>query len=365
MTNPRRGKFPPVAAPRPLDRVSVRDAVAHYVEILQRRVARNDLSETTLNTYVRDLDEFVDLLGAETILDDIEADDIESAMTRISRSPDRRFTRGAKIGHDGSNAQGRGPHALARWFAAVRGLFRFAAERGYVQVDPTASLKPPKVPRRAQGARLGMGVEDAVALRQAPSQAATNRTRADQRLALRDEALLRILVESGPRVSEVCGANRADVHVHPETGRPVLRVRGKGNKTRDVPLSAAAMTALEAYQAHERPAPPEPKNPDDRAEAARLADAARALFVTVRGNRLSPRDVQRLLQRYATERLGRHATPHALRHTALTALVRSGVDVATVAQIAGHASVSTTSIYLDDSMVAAADAIDASPLAQD
>ena len=77
------------------------------------------------------------------------------------------------------------------------------------------------------------------------------------------------------------------------------------------------------------------------------------------------RDVQRLIERYANTNLDRHATPHSLRHTALTILARSGVDIATVAQNAGHSNVGTTSIYMDDSMVAAAQAIDGSPLSQD
>jgi site-specific recombinase XerD len=89
------------------------------------------------------------------------------------------------------------------------------------------------------------------------------------------------------------------------------------------------------------------------------------LFVTIRGRRLSPRDVQRMVERYTRQFLGRRATPHSLRHTALTILARAGVDIATVAQIAGHSNLSTTSVYMDDSMSAAVEAIARSPLAGD
>lgn len=353
-----------MAAPKPLSRVTIGDVVPRYLQALERRVARGDLSENTLGIYRRDLTESVDLFGADTVLDDIESDDIEQALTTIARAPDRRFTRGAKIASDGTQPVGRGPHALARWFAAVRGLFRWAGEQGYVQVDPTAGIAPPRVPRRAKGARLGLPVDDARVLRDAPL-APVEKPRADQRLGMRDVALLRLFTESGPRVSEVCGANIADVRLHEETGRHVLRVIGKGRKERDIPLSEATWAAIEAYQVHERPKPPEPKNPGDRAEAARIDDASRALFVTVRGRRMSPRDVQRMVAKHTRGNLDRHATPHSLRHTALTILARSGVDIATVSQIAGHSSVGTTSIYLDDSMVAATNAIDGSPLSQE
>lgn len=353
-----------MAEPKALSAVSVRDATLEYLEILERRVVRSQLSATTLHAYRRDLSEFVTLLGADTVLDSIEADHLEVALTTIAKAPDRRYSRGLKIGEDGSTPPGRGPHSLARWFAAVRGLFRWAADKGYVRIDPTTRVTPPRAPKRASGARLGLQLDEALALRTAPAERAPESLRADQRLSLRDEAILRLLVESGPRVSELCGANRSDIRLHEETGTPVLHVRGKGGKDRDLPLSRATSDLLERYLAEERPAPPRPQRPHDRAERIKIDDAAGALFVSIRGWRLSPRDVQRMVARY-TKVLGRRATPHSLRHTALTILARAGVDIATVAQIAGHASLATTSVYMDDSMSAAAEAISTSPLARE
>lgn len=354
-----------MAEPKPLSKISVRDATLEYLEVLERRVMRSQLSGTTLHSYHRDLTEFVELLSPETLLDAVEGDDIEIALTRIAKAPDRRYTKGMKIGEDGSTPAGRGPHSLARWFAAVRGLFRWAVDKGYVQVDPTARLTPPRTPKRATGARLGLQLDEALILRSAPTARPAETLRADQRLSLRDEAILRLLVESGPRVSELCGANRSDIRLHEETRTPVLHVRGKGGKARDLPLSAGTSGLIERYLSEERPPPPQPARYDDRAERIRIADAAGALFVSIRGWRMVPRDVQRLVERYTKAYLGRRATPHSLRHTALTILARAGVDIATVAQIAGHASLSTTSVYMDDSMSAAADAIAGSPLAQD
>ncbi|WP_277068384.1 tyrosine-type recombinase/integrase [Saccharomonospora viridis] len=353
-----------MAKPANLSDITVRDATLKYLEILERRVLRSQLSEATLTSYRRDLTEFTTLLGPDTDLDSIEADDLEIALTKLAKAPDRRYRVGLKIAEDGSTPPGRGPYSLARWFTAVRGLFRWAADKGYVQVDPTLKVTPPRTPTRVGGTRMGLRLDEALTLREAPAVRSSEQLRVDQRLSLRDEAILRILVESGPRVSELCGANRSDIRLHEETGTPVLHVHGKGRKDRDLPLSKPTVGLIERYLAEERPAPPVPQRPHDVAERRRIDDAAGALFVSVRGWRLSPRDVQRMVQRYTKEFLGRRTTPHSLRHTALTVLARAGVDIATVAQIAGHASLSTTSVYMDDSMSAAAEAIEESPLAR-
>ncbi|TLW94566.1 recombinase XerD [Saccharomonospora piscinae] len=344
--------------------ITVRDATLEYLEILERRVLRSQLSAATLTAYRRDLDEFVTLLGGDTPLDSVEADDLEVALTRLAKAPDRRYRVGLKIAEDGSTPPGRGPYSLSRWFAAVRGLFRWAADKTYVQVDPTVKVTAPRAPTRAAGARIGLRLDEALALRAAPAARSSGQRRANQQLSLRDEAILRLFVESGPRVSELCGANRSDLRLHEETGTPVLHVRGKGRKDRDLPLSKPTAELIERYLAEERPAPPAPQRVGDGVERRRIADAAGALFVSVRGWRLAARDVQRMVQRYTAEFLGRRATPHSLRHTALTILARAGVDIATVAQIAGHASLATTSVYMDDSMSAAVEAVATSPLSE-
>jgi site-specific recombinase XerD len=113
------------------------------------------LSSTSLTAYVRDLAEFADLVGANTVLDDIE-----KALTRIAQAPDRRYTRGAKIAADGTTPPGRSAHSRARWFVSVRGLFSWAADRGYVQIDPMTGLKAPKTPD-APREPLGLPLDDA------------------------------------------------------------------------------------------------------------------------------------------------------------------------------------------------------------
>jgi site-specific recombinase XerD len=353
-----------VAAPKPFTPITVGEAVLRYRDTLHLRVATGAMSPATRDAYVRDLTEAAALLGMDTVLDDVEAEDVEYALVRIANAPDRRYTRTRKCGPGGEPAPGRGLQARARWTAAVRGLFAWAAEQGFVRADPMPNVSRVRVPSRAVGARLGLTVEQAQALRDTPAVAArAKELRADQRLTFRDEVILRLLTETGPRVAELCAANLDDVRQHELTGMPVLRIRaGKGGRSRDVPLSQALVRLLEEYQRHERPAPPAGDSEADR------ADAARALVVTIRGRRMTARDVQRMVERRVKQmpaELRRAVTPHGLRHTAATVLLRqAGADVGTVADILGHADVGTTSVYLDPSASAAAQALQRSPLAQ-
>ncbi len=96
-----------VAKPANLSDITVRDATLEYLEILERRVMRSQLSAATLTSYRRDLLEFTTLLGPDTDLDSIEADDLEIALTTLAKSPDRRYRVGVKIAEDGSTPPGR------------------------------------------------------------------------------------------------------------------------------------------------------------------------------------------------------------------------------------------------------------------
>ncbi|MFC7484456.1 hypothetical protein ACFQX7_36685 [Luedemannella flava] len=113
-----------MARPPALARITIGEAVAEYREALERRVARNELAALTFKTYIRDLDEFVALFGADTVLDDVEQDDLDRALTRIAAAP----TAGTPgVSRSATTAAGprAGAHSRARWFVSVRGLFRW------------------------------------------------------------------------------------------------------------------------------------------------------------------------------------------------------------------------------------------------
>ena len=149
---------------------------------------------------------------------------------------------------------------------------------------------------------------------------------------MRDRALLEFLYGTGARISEVVGLARDDVDL---TARTVTILRGKGGKTRLVPLGGYAAAAVEAYLVRARPG------------LAEAGTGTPAVFLNARGGRLSRQSAWTILRR-AADAAGLNAThmsPHVLRHSYATHLLDGGADVRVVQELLGHASVTTTQIY--------------------
>lgn len=347
-----------MAPPKKLRTVTVDQAIDGYEQWLRHRLTTGAISQSTADTYLSDLAEFRLLAGGGTILDSITADNIQAMLDRLSQTPDRRYTATAPPGRRRARA------TLARWSASTRGLFRWAARQAFLQTDPWPDVSAPTFPARTPDYRRGVDVPTARHLRDAPDQtrpATPQGKTAAARLGLRDQIILRLLTETGPRVSELCAVNRQDVRNGNLTGGGPpswqLVVTGKGQKTRVLPMSDSLVAMINTYQSELRPPPPA-----SLPESQRRRHAA-ALLVSINGRRLSPRDVQRVVARHART-LDVHTTPHSLRHTALTAMGHAGVPVSTIRDIAGHESLSTTSIYVDSDPAAAAAALRRSPLGQ-
>jgi len=228
-----------------------------------------------------------------------------------------------------------GPATINRKLSSVRAFCRFLVKRGILAGNPAAAVKGPK---KRRGLPRALDVDDAFRLVEAPT--ATGRTShrtlssAEQArhelLRLRDAALLELLYGTGLRVSEACALDTTDID-RDRYGTPMVIVRrGKGGKSRQVPLGGAADRALAAYL----PARTE----------LRAGDAA--LFVNAAGARLTPRSVQRMVKRW-TIAGGVHAaaTPHGLRHSFATHLLDEGVDLRAIQDLLGHASLASTQIY--------------------
>jgi site-specific recombinase XerD len=146
--------------------------------------------------------------------------------------------------------------------------------------------------------------------------------------ALRDRALLELLYGCGLRASEACGVRIRDLDI----AHRRLRVTGKGDKQRMVPLGGAAAQALTTYLQSARPALAGARGDDH-------------LFLSVRGRPLQPSDVRRALQA-ALRREGLPSrSPHALRHSFATHLLEGGADLLSIQEMLGHASVATTQVY--------------------
>jgi integrase/recombinase XerC len=213
------------------------------------------------------------------------------------------------------------PATAARKLSAVRGAYAWMRERGAIDHDPAAVLPGPQ-PRRTLPATFAPAEIDAVL---EPGPHARER---DGALDLRDRALIEVIYGCGLRAAEACALRLDAVDLD---GR-ALRVVGKGDRERALPIGAAAAGAIAAYLRAARP----------RLAGGRPVDA---LFLSVRGRPLSPSDVRRSLAR-ALRRAGLpHRAPHALRHSFATHLLEGGADLRSIQELLGHASLGTTQVY--------------------
>ncbi|MGN6273053.1 MAG: site-specific tyrosine recombinase XerD [Protaetiibacter sp.] len=214
------------------------------------------------------------------------------------------------------------PSSTARVISSIRGFMRFLVEEGVIERDPAEALAAPKQPKRLPKALSHAQVEALLAA-----------TDGDDAVRMRDKALLELLYATGARVSEAVALDVDDL-VGADGTPELIRVVGKGDKQRIVPVGSYARAAIEAYLVRARPL---------------LAAGRRstpALFLGARGARLSRQNAW-LIIRSATERAGItvEVSPHSLRHSFATHLLAGGADVRVVQELLGHASVATTQLY--------------------
>lgn len=225
--------------------------------------------------------------------------------------------------------RGQAPTTVARKLASLRGLLAVQVTRGERSDNPAELLSAPKRSRRLPRV---LKPEEVAAL--------LDRIPATTPLALRDRALFELAYASGLRAEELITLDRDSIGFDDE----IVRVHGKGDKTRIVPAGEHALRAVERYLAAGRPALCLAANPE------LAGDDQSALFVSKSGRRLGTSDVRRRLRVWA--RLAARespalaaAHPHALRHSFATHLLEGGADLRAIQELLGHASISTTQVY--------------------
>ena len=228
------------------------------------------------------------------------------------------------------HAAGASRATLARRGAAARSFTAFAHRRGWLASDPGTALGTPKV-RRAlphvlrQAEIAGVLASSDADIEQPPP----DRTPAEAAVALRDAAILELLYATGIRVSELCGLDHGAL----DLGRRTVRVLGKGAKERTVPVGIPAVRAVGRWEQSGRPV------------LARDGSGP-ALFLGVRGGRVDPRTVRRVVhERLRAAGVPTGTGPHGLRHTAATHLLEGGADLRSVQEMLGHSSLASTQIY--------------------
>jgi len=201
---------------------------------------------------------------------------------------------------------------------AIKILFRFLIARDRLKTDPAEYIPLPRAERYLPETLNEMQAEKLL-----------ESISTDQPLGLRDKAMVELLYACGLRISELAGARLENLHLDERT----IRVTGKGNKTRIIPVGRKACDAIAQYLANERPGMVKKRTGSE-------------IFLSIRGTRLTTVRIWQILKRIA-----RHAGievnvyPHLLRHSFATHLLSNGADLRIIQELLGHADVSTTQIY--------------------
>jgi len=269
-------------------------------DFIDRIWLEEGLSRNTLDSYRQDLSQFAGWLeksGASDLLQ-VGQEDIQRYLA--FKFPTSK------------------PRTVSRLIASLRRLYRFALRENKISVDPTLQIESPKLPRSLP---KSLSEEDVESLLNAPN--------LNESIGLRDRAMLEILYASGLRVSELVGLKVTEVSLT----EGVVRVTGKGSKTRLVPMGEVAVDWISRYLNEGRPLILE----------KRLSDS---MFVTQRGSAMTRQAFWYLIKRYALlAGIHKPMSPHVLRHAFATHLLNHGADLRVVQMLLGHSDISTTQIY--------------------
>ena len=210
--------------------------------------------------------------------------------------------------------------SVARKLASLRAFFGYLLQEGRIGQDPTSGIKSPKLE-----SRLPRFLDEEEA------RSALESTYPDGPAGSRDRSIMELFYGAGIRLSELTGLDLGALD--PDAG--TVRVLGKGNKERIVPVGRKAAEALRQYLSRRRELIP---------PGAKSFDIG-ALYLNPRGKRLTHRSIQRIVSKYLLRGTGRRLSPHVLRHSYATHLLNAGADLNAVKELLGHVSLSTTQIY--------------------
>ena len=272
----------------------------HVRAFLAHLSAVRNYSPHTVAAYRRDLEDFLSFCASAGVPP--EGADRRAVRAFLASLHDRGFA----------------PRSIARKLACLKSFFGYCRKAHVIAASPAAGVPSPKLEHRLPRT---LGEESVARLMAQPDLAVPE--------GVRDRALLEVLYGAGLRLSELIGLRAADIDFPGGT----LKVTGKGSKQRIVPVGAQAAAALQAWL-RARPA------------LAQRGTGAPNVFLSARGKAMSPKGVNRLMNRYiAMVSEIEQRSPHVLRHTFATHLLDRGADLRAVKELLGHESLSTTQIY--------------------
>jgi integrase/recombinase XerD len=283
-------------------------AAANHDRVINGFVAylkvEKGLAALTISAYRRDIAQFAEFLHKHKSRELAQAkrEDVRGFLEQLSNN----------------NVEGR---SIARKVSTLRHLYKHLLLDRQIKHDPTLNIDSPKQWKILPKALSRSEVES---LLKAPR--ATSDKKHSEALALRDKAMLEMFYAGAVRVSEIISVKLMDL----KRDQGCVIVRGKGDKERIVPLGRSALDAIEIYLQSARPVLAGPKN-------------SPFLFLAKGAHGLTRNRVWQMVNE--ASKVGRHASPHMLRHSCATHMVENGADLRTVQTILGHADISTTQVY--------------------
>ncbi len=209
--------------------------------------------------------------------------------------------------------------STARYFSSLKGFFSYLSRNNYIKSNPMDKISAPKLSKKLPSV---LNVNEVETILSKPD--------INDKLGLRDKAILELLYACGTRVSELTNLKVSDLFFHEE----VIRVFGKGSKERLIPIGSNAIKWVEDYLKKSRPL------------LAKKMKSENYVFLNLRGTKLSRMGVWKIIDYYVKEAgIKKDVHPHTFRHSFATHLLEGGADLRAVQEMLGHADISTTQIY--------------------
>jgi len=261
-----------------------------------------NLSNNTVISYKNDISAFLTFLKVSGIddLSDISSDNIGGFFKTLK-----------ELGLSGSSS--------ARYFSSLKGFFLYLLKNKYILKNPIEKITPPKMSKKLPGV---LDVNEIEKILSAPN--------VNDKLGLRDKAILELFYACGTRVSELINIKVSDLFFDDE----IIRVFGKGSKERLIPIGSSAIKWVGEYLKKSRPL------------LMKKSVSENNLFLNSRASKLSRMGIWKIIDRYVKEaEIKKDVHPHTFRHSFATHLLEGGADLRAVQEMLGHADISTTQIY--------------------
>lgn len=293
-------------------------------DFVPEQTSRNHLTFQTLTPLI---DSFILFLATERGLSPAYQLSVRQSLDSLMTWADQKgFTEASQISTDNLTSfltlrrkEGLSASSQRILVVHLKIFFRFLVARHGSTSDPAESLLPPKEPAKLPETLSAQHLSGLL-----------NSVDPAKPLGKRDLAMLELFYSSGLRLSELCNARLE----HLDEDDAILRVTGKGNKTRLVPVGDRALHAIKSYLTSERP------------ELVKSGKTSSHIFISIRGGALSPDRVRQIVKKRAEQAgLPHKIYPHLLRHSFATHLLEGGADLRVIQELLGHADISTTQIY--------------------